>query len=426
MSPTIQLFGRKSPLQEKLAQIVKLPHSVLITIPAGTPPPGVQSLSDHPETLQPVIIAVCSLFFALMLICCGIRTWTKFVIMRPVKLRWNDLTWLLALLTSITCYLITMICRLFHLYLMYTQLTIGKAVTGLGIVGLHTWDYSLARLFTNYNGVGFIIPTWNTPLAFGLVKLTIWLTYIEIFTSMRWVRICCYIGAAITSLWYFPVAIATLVWTTPPHGENFVYSLVSDGIFTTQKLTIPIAAVGLAIDVFLFVIPLLAVSKLQMATKKKLGVGLIFATGALAIVASILSIIYRVRLNQVLDNTWALVPVFILTLAELFIGMIIACTWHMSKFFRTYDRQFGKLGSKIAYIPFLRCVRGLKGRKESEKFGRGSDGSETNVELVNAERCKKQPKLYPNLDVTNFNAIIVEEDSNEDIELGNMKGAASH
>ncbi|TGO14764.1 hypothetical protein BTUL_0048g00020 [Botrytis tulipae] len=409
MSPIIQLFRRKSPLQEKLAQIVKLPHSVLITIPAGTPPPGVQSLSDHPETLQPVIIAVCSLFFALMLICCGIRTWTKFMIMRPVKLRWNDLTWLLALLTSITCYVITMI-----------------SVTGLGTVGLHTWDYSLARLFTNYNGVGFIIPTWNTPLAFGLVKLTIWLTYIEIFTSMRWVRISCYIGAAITSLWYFPVVIATLVWTTPPHGDNFVYSLISDGIFTTQKLTIPIAAVGLAIDVFLFIIPLLAVSKLHMATRKKLGVGLIFATGALAIVASILSIIYRVRLNQVLDNTWALVPVFILTLAELFIGMIIACTWHMSKFFRTYDRQFGKLGSKIAYIPCLRCVRSSKGRKESEKSGRGSDGSETNVELVNTERCKKQPKLYPNLDVTNFNATIVEEDSNEDVELGNTKGAASH
>ncbi|KAF7911959.1 uncharacterized protein EAE98_011716 [Botrytis deweyae] len=411
MSPIIQLFRRKSPLQEELAQIVKLPHSVLITIPAGTPPPGVQPFSENPETLQPVIIAVCSLFFALMLICCGIRTWTKFMIMRPVKLRWNDLTWLLALLASITSYVITII-----------------SVTGLGTVGLHTWDYSLARLFTNYNGVGFIVPTWNTPLAFGLVKLTIWLTYIEIFTSMRWVRICCYIGAAITSLWYFPVAIATLVWTTPPHGENFVYSLISDGIFTTQKLTIPIAAVGLAIDVFLFVIPLLAVSKLHMATKKKLGVGLIFATGALAIVASILSIIYRVRLNQVsgLDNTWALVPVFILTLAELFIGMIIACTWHMSKFFRTYDRQFGKLGSKIAFILCFRCVRRSKGRKESEKSGRGSEGSETNVELVNTERRKKQPKLYPNLDITNFNATIVEEDSIEDKELENTNRAANH
>ncbi|KAF7853147.1 uncharacterized protein EAF02_012090 [Botrytis sinoallii] len=411
MSPIIQLFRRKSPLQEKLAQIVKLPHSVLVTIPAGTPPPGVQSFSENPETLQPVIIAVCSLFFALMLICCGIRTWTKFMIMRPVKLRWNDLTWLLALLASINSYVITMI-----------------SVTGLGTVGLHTWDYSLARLFTNYNGVGFIVPTWNTPLAFGLVKLTIWLTYIEIFTSMRWVRICCYIGAAITSLWYFPVAIATLVWTTPPHGENFVYSLISDGIFTTQKLTIPIAAVGLALDVFLFVIPLLAVSKLHMATKKKLGVGLIFATGALAIVASILSIIYRVRLNQVsgLDNTWALVPVFILTLAELFIGMIIACTWHMSKFFRTYDRQFGKLGSKIAFILCFRCVRRSKGRKESEKSSRGGEGSETNVELVNTERRKKQPKLYPNLDMTNFNATILEEDSNEDKELENTNRAANH
>lgn len=90
MSPIIQLFRRKSPLQEKLAEIVKLPHSVLITIPAGTPPPGVKSLSENPETLQPVIIAVCSILFALMLICCGIRTWTKFMIMRPVKLRWND------------------------------------------------------------------------------------------------------------------------------------------------------------------------------------------------------------------------------------------------------------------------------------------------------------------------------------------------
>ncbi|KAK6594226.1 integral membrane protein [Botrytis cinerea] len=388
MSPIIQLFRRKSPLQEKLAEIVKLPHSVLITIPAGTPPPGVKSLSENPETLQPVIIAVCSILFALMLICCGIRTWTKFMIMRPVKLRWNDLTWLLALLTSITCYVITMI-----------------SVTGLGTVGLHTWDYSLARLFTNYNGVGFIVPTWNTPLAFGLVKLTIWLTYIEIFTSMRWVRVCCYVGAAITSIWYFPVVIATLVWTTPPRGKNFVYSLISDGIFTTQKLTIPIAAVAW-----------------------QLTFSYLLYHYSQAIVASILSIIYRVRLNEVLDNTWALVPVFILTLAELFIGMIIACTWHMSKFFRTYDRQFGKVGSSIAYIVCFRCARKFKQRKESEKSGKGSEGSETNVELVNKERCKKQPKLYPNLDVTNFNATIVEEDfkSDENIELGNTNGVGNH
>ncbi|KAI9644440.1 hypothetical protein NHQ30_006461 [Ciborinia camelliae] len=410
MSPIKELFARKTPLEEEVDQLLKLPHSVLEKIPGLPPPEGVVSNFEHPHSLRPVFFIVGTTLFSLMLICCGIRVWTKLRIMQPVKFHWNDFTWALALLTSITTYIFLVL-----------------SITGSGTVGLHAWDYSLAILFTKYNLVTFTMPPWLIPLAFGLTKLTIWLTYIEIFSAMRWVRTSCYVGATITSLFYFTIVILTLVWVIPPHGQPFAVHIASSGLTHSRSLSVPTACVGLAVDVCLFIIPLLAVSKLQMPRKKKLGVALIFATGALAILASILSIIYREILDHKTDNTWWLVPIYTLTLAELFIGMIIACSWHMSKFIRTYDHKFGKLSWGMGYFLSCRWLRKSKEWKESEKSLKNSQPSATTADTTPMDRprqeVKKNIKLYPDLDLTNYNKTMDETSSwsppdyGEDIEL---------
>lgn len=74
----------------------------------------------------------------------------------------------------------------------------------------------------------------------------------------------------------------TIFWSFPHIGETFVeHYLKAVGVIKSQELSMPTAAVGLAIDVYLCLVPALAVSGLRMQRKKKIAVMLIFMTGFL-------------------------------------------------------------------------------------------------------------------------------------------------
>lgn len=137
-----------------------------------------------------------------------------------------------------------------------------------------------------------------------------------------------------------------------------------------------------------------------------------------AIIASILSIIYRVILNRNSDHTWNAVAVWALTAGELWIGLIIACTPHFTKFFRVYQKVFARFGSVIGYWLCCCCMswKELSSRRSaarsSKKFdkasGKSSDKSEGS-HISEAEKPKKHAKLYPDLDVTTVNRTLVEQ-----------------
>ena len=68
-------------------------------------------------------------------------------------------------------------------------------------------------------------------------------------------------------------------WATPRRHESWTEEFISDRNARQKTLAVPISSVGLAIDVFLFILPSIAVSNLQMHTMRKLGLMLIFGTG---------------------------------------------------------------------------------------------------------------------------------------------------
>lgn len=82
---------------------------------------------------------------------------------------------------------------------------------------------------------------------------------------------------------------------------------------------------GLAIDVWILMMPILAVINVKMRAWRKVGVMLILMTGLMACIASGLNIHYRVLMNQTKDLTWADVPVITVMLLELLTGVITAC-----------------------------------------------------------------------------------------------------
>lgn len=60
--------------------------------------------------------------------------------------------------------------------------------------------------------------------------------------------------------------------------------IVSGREIHLRALNLPSSSVGLVIDVFLLVLPAVAVSSLQMNTTRKIGIMLIFGTGLMSVV----------------------------------------------------------------------------------------------------------------------------------------------
>ena len=105
--------------------------------------------------------------------------------------------------------------------------------------------------------------------------------YLHIFGPMKWFRYCVYLGAGATIFFYTGSTIVQLVFSTPPPGVSWQEQSTSTREYDEIRLSVPAAAVGLAIDLFILVLPIRAIHDLQLTLKRKIEVGLVFATGIL-------------------------------------------------------------------------------------------------------------------------------------------------
>ena len=110
-------------------------------------------------------------------------------------------------------------------------------------------------------------------------KLTFYLVYLQVFRPLQWLRIAIYAGASITTAFYLAVEIFLLVSVTPRRGQSWAAAAVSPAEYKSLQTSVPTACVGLATDLYLLVLPISAVLQLQLPTRRKVGVILIFLTG---------------------------------------------------------------------------------------------------------------------------------------------------
>lgn len=94
-------------------------------------------------------------------------------------------------------------------------------------------------------------------------------------------RISAYLGIFVTAGFYSAMAIYLVYIEAPTPGQTFLSHQTPALQYYSLKLSIPQSAVGLAIDVFILMLPIVAVSELQMPIRRKIGVLLIFMTGLL-------------------------------------------------------------------------------------------------------------------------------------------------
>lgn len=117
------------------------------------------------------------------------------------------------------------------------------------------------------------------PPAMIFTKLTFFFMYLQIFRPLKWLRICVYLGAMVTTMFYVATEVFGIVMMTPRKGKAFTTVAASPREAKVLVLCVPLASVGLGIDVYLLVLPITAVMQLQMPFRRKIGVVLIFLTG---------------------------------------------------------------------------------------------------------------------------------------------------
>lgn len=120
------------------------------------------------------------------------------------------------------------------------------------------------------------------PFSLLFTKVTFFLFYFQVFGPLRWLRVSVYIGATLTCAFYGAATITQIVFEAPSPGETWLEVALSKRSTKPTILSIPLAAVGLGIDIALLILPLVAVASLHLPTRRKIGVMFIFMFGILS------------------------------------------------------------------------------------------------------------------------------------------------
>lgn len=106
------------------------------------------------------------------------------------------------------------------------------------------------------------------------------LLYLQIFGPMRWLRYGCYSGIVIMTLFYVPFWIVQVYYTTPENGQSWLQDFETPRYSISESnLAIPLTTLSLVFDIYIFVLPIAAVMRLQMSRQRKLGISAMFISG---------------------------------------------------------------------------------------------------------------------------------------------------
>ena len=121
---------------------------------------------------------------------------------------------------------------------------------------------------------------WLATVILPFVKVTFLIFYIQIFRPFRWLRILCYLGMIFTIVMYLAFFIAQMALETPHPGESWLQMNEDPReLKSLRYLSIPITATSFAIDVYIFVLPMVGVAKLKLSRRRRLEVVPVFLTG---------------------------------------------------------------------------------------------------------------------------------------------------
>jgi hypothetical protein len=135
-------------------------------------------------------------------------------------------------------------------------------------------------LLTTLLQTGFYL-NWVPAIIWGFVKTTFFLMYLELFSPLVWLRWACYIGITVNWGFYIGKFVSTVYLMAPNPGQSWQEATQNPRYAKIINMTIPIATGSLILDLYILILPMIVLWKLQVARAKKPGLVAIFGVGFL-------------------------------------------------------------------------------------------------------------------------------------------------
>jgi hypothetical protein len=119
------------------------------------------------------------------------------------------------------------------------------------------------------------------PAGLGFIKLSFFLLYMHLFAPSSGLKTAIWIGGSVSTVFYTLIVILTFIFMTPRPGETFAEHTATHLTTKQVQMSVPLAAIGVFLDFYILILPLVGVWRLQLPTRRKFGVAIVFMTGAL-------------------------------------------------------------------------------------------------------------------------------------------------
>ncbi|KAL8852626.1 MAG: hypothetical protein Q9221_002506 [Calogaya cf. arnoldii] len=172
-------------------------------------------------------------------------------------------------------------------------------------------------------------------------KLSLFILYYRIFNPSKTMRYLIYLGIGFNFV-YYTIYLFIYSFYCPNTSKKALTCS-----HEVKVISVATSAINVVSDFYILLIPLAAISNLQLPKKRKLGLFAVFFTGFLACLCSIISLHYRVVLDRSRDDVSYVVPVLVISTVEFNIGIICSCLPTLPALFRR--SSFTSRKSKPSY-----------------------------------------------------------------------------
>ncbi|KAK3689478.1 hypothetical protein B0T22DRAFT_513889 [Podospora appendiculata] len=184
-------------------------------------------------------------------------------------------------------------------------------------------------------------------------KSAIFLTYYQIFEIRESTRVTVCIGLVATFCIYFPSVPLSIIIKGPRKDRTWQQTLDDQTSGVANNLmywSIIQGALSVALDLYIFILPLPILVKLYLPFGKKIQLFCLFGVALLGLAASLITLVYRVELKQSSDSTWQQTIVALCLEVENNIAIIVASMPAFAKFTRIHIAELGPVKRILSRI----------------------------------------------------------------------------
>ncbi|KAI1345672.1 hypothetical protein F5Y01DRAFT_322979 [Xylaria sp. FL0043] len=258
--------------------------------------------------------------------------------------------------------------------------TVAAVLVNIAFIGVissqfryyrHSWDIPVCWYTAEYLKLPFVQTILFAP-AFFFPKAAIFLLYRQLFAVQKRTGIAINFGLLITLLVYLSNIPLAAVYAAPRPGHSWDSLLLS-----LQANSRPFAlggtiqsAIGTLLDFYIFCLPLPILYRLQIENERRFQLIAIFSTALLGVAASIVSLVFKVKILSSTDSAWLAGASSLASLIETNIAIIVGC---MPAFAHVANNKMAGSGFFRSLRSRLLGSRGKSNQSKSEGTGGSGD-----------------------------------------------------